>query len=118
MEKFEGEWKTTNEIAKIKFERKMKTAGKTEYKGQWYSEEELEIVKELEQNKGIKLGMKKSDVKDLWGKPTREVTSSVFQTTRKREMWVYENEETETEDRVIFENGAVRRVMVDQELSE
>jgi hypothetical protein len=62
--------------------------------------------------------MKEADVQKLWGEPTRKQKSADFQTARKREMWVYENEEEETEDRVIFENGSVRKVMVNKEFSE
>ena len=118
MEIFEGEWKMTNEIAGILFSRKMKAQGKKEYKGKWYETDELEELKFTEKNKGLKMGMKEAEVLKIWGQPTRKQKSADFQTARKREMWVYEDEETETEDRVIFENGSVRKVMVDQEFSE
>ncbi len=118
MELFEGEWKLTNEIAEIEYSRKMKAQGMEEYKGKWYTKEKLEEIKEAEANKGLKTGMKDSEVLKLWGEPTRKQKSADFQTARKREMWVYENEEEETEDRVIFENGSVRKVMVNQEFSE
>ncbi len=118
MEIFEGEWKMTNEIAEIEFSRKMKAKGQEKYKGKWYTKEKLEEIKEAEANKGLKTGMKEKEVLKLWGEPTRKQKSADFQTARKREMWVYENEEEETEDRVIFENGSVRKIMVDQEFSE
>jgi len=108
----------TNEIAEIEYARKMEAQGKKEYKGKWYTEEALEELKDTEKNKGLKIGMKEAEVVKMWGEPTRKQKSADFQTARKREMWVYENEETETEDRVIFENKTVRKVMVDQELSE
>ncbi len=115
---FEGEWKMTNEIADIEYARKMKGQGKEEYQGKWYGKEELEELKDTEKNKGLRIGMKGPEVLKMWGEPTRKQKSADFQTARKREMWVYENEEEETEDRVILENGSVRKVMVDQELSE
>jgi len=118
MELFEGEWKMTNEIAEIVLARKMKEQGKVQYKGKWYTEEEIAEMKETEKNKGLKIGMKDTEVIKLWGEPTRKKKSADFQTARKREMWVYENEEEETEDRVILENKTVRQVMVNQELSE
>ena len=117
MELFEGEWKMTNEIAEIEFAKKMAAKGMKEHKGKWYSEQELEDIKESEANKGLKTGMKESDVIKLWGTPTRKQKSADFQTARKREMWVYENEEEETEDRIVFENGSVRKVEVNRELS-
>ena len=90
---FEGKWKMTNEIAEIQYSRKMKAQGKEEYKGEWYEKEKLEEIKEAEANKGLKIGMKNADVLKFWGEPKRKQKSADFQTARKSEMWVYENEE-------------------------
>ena len=114
---FEDEWLPTNKIAEIKYDRKMKAAGKTKYKGKWYTDEELADVKAVEINKGLKEGMTASEVKDKWGKPSAIKKSQSFQ-SKKAEMWFYDHEKEETEDRVYFENGVVRKIQMNQELSE
>ena len=117
MELFEDEWMPTNKIALIKFEREMKSAGKAKYKGKWYTSEELADVKATEINKGLKEGMTAKEVKEKWGDPSTVKKSQSFQ-SKKAEMWFYDHEETETEDRVYFENGVVRKIQVDEELSD
>jgi len=114
---FEDEWLPTNKIVKIKYEREMKAAGKTKYKGKWYTDEELADVKAVEINKGLKEGMTASEVKAKWGKPSAIKKSQSFQ-SKKAEMWFYDHEKEETEDRVYFENGVVRKIQMEQELSE
>jgi hypothetical protein len=114
---FEDEWLPTNKIAEIKYEREMKAAGKTKYKGKWYTDEELADVKAVEINKGLKEGMTASEVKDKWGKPSAIKKSQSFQ-SKKAEMWFYDHEKEETEDRVYFENGVVRKIQMGQELSD
>ncbi len=114
---FEDEWLPTNKIAEIKYDRKMKAAGKTKYKGKWYTDEELADVKAVEINKGLKEGMTASEVKEKWGKPSAIKKSQSFQ-SKKAEMWFYDHEKEGTEDRVYFENGVVRKIQMEQELSE
>ena len=114
---FEEEWLPTNKIAEIKYERAMKAAGKSKYKGKWYSDDELADVKAVEVNKGLKEGMTAKEVKEKWGKPSAVKKSQSFQ-SKKAEMWFYDHEETETEDRVYFENGVVRKIQMNEELSD
>ena len=114
---FEDEWLPTNKIAKIKYERKMRAEGKSEYKGKWYTDEELADVKAIEINRGLKEGMTEKEVKEKWGSPTAVKNSQSFQ-SKKAKMWFYEHKDGETEDRVYFENGVVRKIQVDQELSD
>ena len=114
---FEDEWLPTNKIAEIKYEREMKAAGKSEYKGKWYSDDELADVKAVEVNKGLKEGMTAKEVKEKWGKPSAVKKSQSFQ-SKKAEMWFYDHEETETEDRIYFENGVVRKINMNEELSD
>ncbi|RLD11276.1 MAG: hypothetical protein DRI44_03915 [Chlamydiae bacterium] len=117
MKFFEDKWMPTNKIAEIKYSRAMKAAGKIEYKGKWYTEEELADFKAVEINKGLKEGMTSSEVKAKWGKPSAIKKSQSFQ-SKKAEMWFYDHEKDGTEDRVYFENGVVRKIQVGQELSE
>ncbi len=117
MEMFEDEWTPTNKVAEIKYDREMKSAGKTKYKKKWYNDEELADIKAVEVNKGLKEGMTAKEVKEKWGDPTAVKKSQSFQ-SKKAEMWFYDHEETETEDRVYFENGVVRKIHVDEELSD
>jgi hypothetical protein len=116
-ELYEDEWKPTNEVAEIKFREQMESRGMKEHKGKWYTEEELEVVLETETNRGLKIGAKTDEVIAQWGEPTRRVKSAEF-ASREREMWIYTNEEKQREDRVVFEYGAVKSVMIDQALSE
>jgi len=117
MEFFEDEWLSTNKVALIIFEREMESAGKAKYKGKWYTEEELADVKKTEVNKGLKEGMTAKEVKEKWGDPSAVKKSQSFQ-SKKAEMWFYDHEEEGKEDRVYFENGVVRRIQVDEELSD
>jgi len=115
--KFEGEWLPTNKIEEIKYDRKMEAEGKIKYKGKWYTEEELADVKAVEMYKGLKEGMTAEEVKEKWGEPTVVKKSQSFK-SKKAEMWFYEHPDNDTENRVYFENGTVRKIMMDQELSE
>lgn len=117
MEMFEDEWTPTNKVAEIKYDREMKSAGKTKYKDKWYSDEGLADIKAIEVNKGLKEGMTAKEVKEKWGDPSAVKKSQSFQ-SKKAEMWFYDHEKTETEDRVYFENGVVRKIHVDKELSD
>ena len=114
---FEGKWQPTNEIAAIKLRREMEAAGKKEYKGNWYSDKELEDVKETENNKGLRSGMTEKEVIAKWGQPTTKKISPEF-ASRKREMWFYQHETSGKEDRLVFETGTLREVLIDQELSD
>jgi len=114
---FEDEWLPTNKIAEILFDRKMKAEGKTKYNGKWYTDEELADVKATEMYKGLKEGMTESEVKAKWGEPTSVKESQSFK-SKKAKMWFYEHPENETENRVYFENGMVRKIQMDRELSE
>lgn len=117
MEFFEGKWLPTNEVAAIKFRRKMEAEGKIEYKGKWYTEAELAEVKEIEKNRGLKVGMSEDEVIALWGKPARRKASDSFK-AQKMEMWFYPREDQETEDRLLFKMGALSEIQLDQPLSE
>ena len=88
-----------------------------EYKGQWYTPEELEVVKEAEANRGLKIGAKTDEVLQLWGEPSERRKSAEF-ASRQREMWIYRHEDKDLEDRVVFELGAVKQVMIDKPLSD
>jgi|GEM_PF-1110487 len=114
---FEGSWQPTNDIAAIKLRREMEAAGKKEYKGSWYSDQELAEVKETEANKGLKAGMTEQEVIAKWGQPTTKKISPEF-ASRKREMWFYQHEKSGKEDRLVFETGTLREVLIDQELSD
>jgi hypothetical protein len=114
---FEGTWQPTNDIAAIKLRREMEAAGKKEYKGAWYTDKELEDVKEVENNKGLKGGMTAQEVIAKWGQPTTKKVSPEF-ASRNREMWFYQHEKSGKEDRLVFETGTLREVLVDQELSD
>jgi len=117
LELFEEKWLPTNEIAQIKYRREMEAQGKQEYKGQWYTDEELVSVKEMEAYRGLKTGMTESEVIAKWGEPTNKKSSPEFQ-SRKREMWFYQREDEEKEDRLVFEMGTLREVSMDQDLTE
>jgi len=112
---FENEWVSTNKIAEIKYNRKMKAAGKTKYKGKWYTDEKLADIKAVEINKGLKKGMTASKVRDKWGKPSAIKKSQSFHNV---EMWFYDHEKEETEDRVTLRNGQVIKIEVDKDLTE
>jgi len=114
---FEGTWQPTNEIAAIKLRREMEAAGKKEYKGNWYTDTELAEVKEMEANKGLKTGMTEQEVIAKWGKPTTKKVSPEF-ASRKREMWFYPHEKSGKEDRLVFETGTLREVLIDQEIGD
>ncbi len=114
---FEGAWQPTNEIAAIKLRREMEAAGKKEYKGNWYSDKEMEEVKDMEANKGLKKGMTEQEVIAKWGPPPAKKVSPEF-ASRKREMWFYQREKSGKEDRLVFENGTLREVLIDQDLSD
>ena len=116
-DKFEGEWMLTNKIEEIKLDRKMKAEGKVKYKGKWYTEEELADVKAVEMYRGLKEGMSASEVKEKWGDPTCVKKSQSFK-AKKAEMWFYEHPDKDTEDRIYFENGVIRKIQMDKELSE
>lgn len=115
LEYFEGEWKPTNEVAKIRYVRKMKAEGKVEYDGKWFTEDELEKYKEREEYKGLELGMTTEEVKKFRGEPTLKKQLGTY--TSKPEMWFYEDEENQTEDRVLFEHGKAKKIEVDQPIS-
>ena len=61
--------------------------------------------------------MTASAVKMKWGEPSVIKKSQLFK-NKKAEMWFYENGDGETEDRVYFEMGVVRKIQIDIELSE
>lgn len=117
MEFFEDKWMPTNEIAAIKFRRQMEAEGKIEYKGQWYTETELAEVKDMEKNRGIKVGMKEDEVIAKWGKPARRKASDSFK-AQQMEMWFYPHEEHGTEDRLLFKMGVLSQIDLEQPLSE
>ncbi|MCX7847593.1 MAG: hypothetical protein N2595_06170 [bacterium] len=117
MDLFEGKWLPTNEIAAIKFRRQMEAEGKIEYKGQWYTEAELAEVKEMERNRGLKVGMKEDEVIAKWGKPTRRKESESFK-AQQMEMWFYAREDEGVEDRLLFKMGTLSEIQLDQPLSE
>ena len=117
MEMFEEEWTPTNKVAEIKFRRKMEAKGMTEYKGKWYDEQELADVKELEVNKGLKVGMTTQEVIAKWGKPTLVKKSVQFKAQR-MVMWFYEDEKNEKEDRLLFKLGHLDTIWVDEPLSD
>jgi hypothetical protein len=113
----EGKWLPTNEIAAIKLRAQMEAEGKKEYKGNWYTDKELEDVKAMEAQKGLKAGMTEQEVIAKWGQPTTKKSSPEF-ASRKREMWFYQHESSGKEDRLVFEMGTLREVQIDQELSD
>jgi hypothetical protein len=117
LELFEEQWLPTNKIAQIKYRREMEAQGKKEYKGQWYTDEELASVKEMEAYRGLKIGMTESEVIAAWGEPTNKKTSPEF-ASRKREMWFYQREDEGKEDRLVFEMSTLREVYMDQELTD
>jgi hypothetical protein len=114
---FDDEWRPTNEIAQIKFKREMEKKGMVEYKGKWYTPSELEEAKNMDQNKGLKTGLSSDEVVAKWGQPTRKKISDEFK-SRKREMWIYVNEEEGSEDRLVFEMNTLRAIQADQPISE
>jgi hypothetical protein len=116
-ELYEGEWTPTNEVAEIKFRAEMESRGMKEHKGKWYTEEELEEVLEMEANRGLKIGISQDEVVQQWGEPSERRKSAEF-ASREREMWIYRHEDKGKEDRVVFEFGNVRQVMIDQALSD
>ena len=117
MELYEDEWMPTNEIAEIKLKIKMEAAGMIKYLGKWYKPDKVDELKELKKNKGLKIGMSDKDVIAMRGKPTLIKKSDQFK-TQKLEMWFYEDEENEKEDRLIFKLGHLDSISVDQELSD
>lgn len=114
---FENEWRPTNEIAQIKLQREMESKGMVEYKGKWYTPRELEEAKQIDQNKGLKLGASNDEVIAKWGQPTKRKESDEFK-SRKREMWFYVNEDEGTEDRLVFEMDSLRAIQTDQPISD
>jgi len=117
MELFEGKWTPTSEVAQIKFRRQMEAEGKVEYKGTWYTEAELAEVKEMEKNRGIKVGMTEKEVIAAWGKPGRRKASDSFK-AQQMEMWFYPHEDEGTEDRLLFKMGVLSQIEIGQPLSE
>ena len=113
---YEGKWMPTNEIETVTFKKQMEASGRKEYKGKWYTASEFEEVTALDKNKGVKTGMSEADVKAAWGDPAAKMKSPDFQ-ARKRECWFYPNKEKKTEDRVVFEMGVVKEVIVDQDIT-
>ena len=114
LELYKGEWLPTNKVEELKYEVEMKRQGKVKFEGKWYNAEEVKDVELFKKNKGLRIGMKGDEVKKVWGEPTEVRKSSEF-ASRKREMWIYVNEEKSTEDRVIMEQDAVLKIQVNQE---
>ncbi|NLF40249.1 DUF2845 domain-containing protein [bacterium] len=123
LERFEGKWMPTNEVAEIKrkraeeeYRKSQAAKGMVEYKGKWYTPEEAEAMKEEDANKGLRLGMTQKAVIEKWGEPADKKESPEFK-SRQREMWIYPREKEDKEDRIVFEMGTLKEVYVDQEPS-
>ena len=114
---FENEWRPTNEVAQAILKRDMEKKGMVEYKGKWYTPRELIEAKSLSENKGLKTGLSTDEVIAKRGQPTRKKVSDEFK-SRKREMWIYVNEEEGTEDRLVFEMNSLRVIQADKSISE
>ena len=114
---YQGQWLPTNKVAELKYDAEMKKQGKVKFEGKWYNQEEVKDVEQFKKNKGLRVGMTAENVKATWGEPTSVRKSSEF-SSRKREMWVYTNEEKGTEDRVVLEQDGVVQIMVGQEIED
>lgn len=114
---YQGKWLPTNQVAELKLEVEMKKQGKVKYDGKWYNQEEVRDIETFKKNKGLRIGMKAEEVKAAWGEPTNIRKSSDF-SSRKREMWVYTNEEKEIEDRVVMEQDQVLQIMTNQTIED
>lgn len=116
LEMFEGEWRPTNEVAQIRFRRRMEAEGRVEHDGRWFTEEELEEYKKFQEQKGLAIGMTPDQVRNLWGEPTRVRPSQSF--ADRFEMWFYVDEDAYMEDRVLFKNERVEQIQTNQDISE
>ena len=114
---YQGKWLPTNQVAELKLEVEMKKQGKVKYDGKWYNQEEVRDIETFKKNKGLRIGMKAEEVKAAWCEPTNIRKSSDF-SSRKREMWVYTNEEKEIEDRVVMEQDQVLQIMTNQTIED
>ena len=114
---YQGKWLPTNQVAELKLDAEMKKQGKVKYDGKRYNAEEVKDIETFKKNKGLRVGMKAEEVKAAWGEPTSIRKSADF-SSRKREMWIFVNEEKEIEDRVVMEQDQVLQIMTNQPIED
>jgi len=78
---------------------------------------ELLLSEKRRRENPLKKGILALLVKVKWGVPSAIKKSQRF-INKKAEMWFYENADGETEDRIYFEKGVVRKIQINEELSD